>query len=79
MKLSNRVAKEYIRYSMIASIGITLHAAIMYALTEWVGLPYMLSFTFGLPASHTVKFTLDKIWTFRQAGYGLVEPVIAND
>jgi len=79
MRLSNRIAREYIRYTMIAAVGISLHATIMYTLTEWVGLPYMASFTLGLPASHTVKFTLDKIWTFRESRYSVPDPVIAND
>lgn len=63
--MMGNLALQYLRYTIIAAVGISLHASIMYTLTEWAGIPYMVSFVFGLPASHTVKFTLDKIWTFR--------------
>ena len=70
------IAFQYLRYSMIAAVGISLHAGIMFSLTEWAGLPYMLSFAMGLPASHTVKFTLDKLWTFRASRRAL--PALAH-
>jgi putative flippase GtrA len=60
------IVREYLRYTVIATVGITLHAAIMFAATELLSVPYMVSFCFGLPASHTVKFTLDKLWTFQK-------------
>jgi putative flippase GtrA len=73
-----RIIREYLRYSVIAAIGISLHAAIMYSLTEWVGFPYMLSFTLGLPASHTVKFTMDKFWTFKTARVSMPGLAVSN-
>jgi len=73
------IAKQYLRYTVIASVGISIHAAFMFGATEIFNVPYMISFCFGLPASHTVKFTLDKLWTFKPAEARSYAPLLADD
>jgi len=73
------VLHQYLRYTVIAAVGISIHASIMFTSTEWLGVPYMISFVFGLPASHSVKFTLDKFWTFKPAKQNSPPPMLADD
>ena len=55
---------NYWALSPITPSGILVNLALLYYLTEFVGLWYFLSYTLAISASISSNFILNKFWTF---------------
>jgi dolichol-phosphate mannosyltransferase len=60
-------AKHAAKYYAVGASGILVNLALLYYLTEFVGLWYFLSYTLAISASITSNFILNKMWTFRES------------
>jgi len=61
-----RTAKEAVKYTLISFIGGALNLAILYSLTEFFGIYYIISAVIGFIVAGTNNFTLNKVWTFKE-------------
>ena len=62
--------KQFIKFSMIGSTSAVIHFSILYAVTEWLGVWYLISNGIGFIVSATYNFTGNKLWTFRNRERG---------
>ena len=60
-------AKQAAKYYAVGATGVLVNLALLYYLTEFVGLWYFLSYTLAISASITTNFILNKVWTFRES------------
>ena len=58
-------AKHAFKYYLVGASGIFVNLGILFVLTEYVGLWYLLSSTIAIYVSITSNFLLNKSWTFR--------------
>lgn len=58
-------AKHAFKYYLVGTSGILVNLGILFVLTEFAGLWYLLSSTIAIYASITSNFLLNKSWTFR--------------
>ncbi len=58
-------AKHAFKYYLVGASGILVNLGVLFVLTEFVGLWYLLSSTIAIYASITSNFLLNKAWTFR--------------
>lgn len=58
-------AKHAFKYYLVGASGVFVNLGILFILTEFVGLWYLLSSTIGIYVSITTNFLLNKTWTFR--------------
>lgn len=61
-----RTAKEAGKYTLISFIGGALNLVILYSLTEFLGIYYIISAVIGFIVAGTHNFTLNKVWTFKE-------------
>jgi len=61
------LAKHAFKYYLVGGSGVLLNLGILYSLTEFAHLWYMISAVFAALLSVTSNFILDKIWTFKDA------------
>jgi len=61
-----RTAKEAVKYVLVSITGGILNLIVLYVLTEFVGVYYVISAAIGLIVAGIHNFTLDKIWTFKE-------------
>jgi len=61
-----RTAKEAVKYTLVSFIGGALNLAILYSLTEFLGIYYIISAIIGFIAAGINNFTLNKVWTFKE-------------
>lgn len=57
--------KHAFKYYLVGASGILVNLGILFVLTEFVGLWYLLSSTIAIYVSITSNFLLNKAWTFR--------------
>tara|TARA_R100000687_G_C6311894_1_gene100828 strand:+ start:23 stop:373 length:351 start_codon:yes stop_codon:yes gene_type:complete len=62
--LSHAWGVQFIKYSLVAVVGLLLHMGILAGLVEFAGVHYTLAFMAALPFTFGGKFILDKYWTF---------------
>jgi len=60
------VIKEFFKFVFVGGIGTLINIAILYFLTEKVGIYYMISAIFSFVIAMTSNFILNKIWTFKE-------------
>ena len=60
-------ARHAFKYYLVGASGVLVNLGILYALTEFAGLWYLLSSSIAIYLSITTNFVLNKIWTFRDA------------
>ena len=60
-------AKHAFKYYLVGASGVLVNLGILYALTEFAGLWYLLSSSIAIYISITTNFVLNKVWTFRDA------------
>ena len=60
-------AKHAAKYYAVGASGVLVNLALLFYLTEFVGLWYFLSYTLAISASITSNFILNKLWTFRES------------
>lgn len=58
-------AKHAFKYYLVGASGILVNLGVLFALTEFAGLWYLLSSTVAIYVSITSNFLLNKSWTFR--------------
>jgi len=58
-------AKHAFKYYLVGTSGILVNLGILFVLTEFAGLWYLLSSTIAIYVSITSNFLLNKSWTFR--------------
>ncbi len=61
-----RTAKEAIKYTLISFAGGALNLAILYSLTEFLGIYYIISAVISFILVGTINFTLHKVLTFKE-------------
>ena len=61
------LVKHAIKYYLVGVTGVLLNLGILYSLTEFAHLWYMISAVIAALVTIISNFTLDKIWTFRDA------------
>lgn len=55
---------ELLKFAAVGSLGLIINLAVLYALTEFLGLYYLISAVFAFFLAAFSNFTLNKIWTF---------------
>jgi putative flippase GtrA len=65
MLLWNAYGKQFLRYTVVAILGLFLHLGILSALVELVGIHYTIAFVLALPFTAASKFLMHRSWTFR--------------
>lgn len=58
--------KTLIKYAAVGASGVVVNTAILYSLTEYVGLYYMLSAVIASELSIITNFIINDKWTFSQ-------------
>lgn len=58
-------AKHAFKYYLVGASGILVNLGVLFVLTEFVGLWYLLSSTIAIYVSITSNFLFNKAWTFR--------------
>jgi len=58
-------ARHAFKYYLVGASGVIVNLGILYALTEFAGLWYLLSSSLAIYTSITTNFLLNKAWTFR--------------
>jgi len=66
--VSPTILRQFAKYATVAALGLFLHLGIIAGLVEWANFHYTLAFISALPVTYVTKFTLDKLWTFREKG-----------
>ena len=57
---------QFLKYTLVAVVGLLLHMGILAGLVEFAGVHYTLAFLAALPFTFAGKFILDKYWTFNE-------------
>ena len=58
--------RQFIKYTVVALLGLLLHLGILSALVELAGLHYTVAFLSALPFTAASKFLMHRSWTFRR-------------
>lgn len=58
-------AKHAFKYYLVGASGILVNLGILFVLTEYVGVWYLLSSSIAIYVSITTNFLLNKAWTFK--------------
>ncbi len=61
---------QFIQYGIVGASGTLLNLAILYGLTEFMGLYYLISASIAFVISATHNYIVNKIWTFGEAFVG---------
>lgn len=56
---------QYLHFAIVGAIGTLVSMSILYALTEWVHLYYIISFIVGTIAGSIINYILNKKWVFK--------------
>jgi putative flippase GtrA len=56
---------EFIRFSIVGIVNTLVNLAVLFILTEFFGVYYIISAIFAFLAAVTNSFILNKIWTFK--------------
>ncbi len=57
-------AKHAVKYYVVGASGVLVNLGLLYSLTEFVGLWYLVSYIIAISVSITLNFTFNKFWTF---------------
>ncbi|MGI0082895.1 MAG: GtrA family protein [Nitrosopumilaceae archaeon] len=58
-------ARHAFKYYLVGASGVIVNLGILFTLTEFAGLWYLLSSSIAIYTSITTNFILNKIWTFK--------------
>ncbi|MFP4118709.1 MAG: glycosyltransferase [Candidatus Woesearchaeota archaeon] len=56
---------RFLRFNLVSLVALALNVSVLYLLTEYVGLWYVLANFFGILAGMLVNFTINDRWTFK--------------
>jgi dolichol-phosphate mannosyltransferase len=57
---------QFFKFALVGGLGTVINLAVLYALTEYLGLYYLLSAFFAFLVAVTNNFIWNKVWTFRE-------------
>jgi dolichol-phosphate mannosyltransferase len=60
------VIKELVKFGVVGGIGTLVNIAILYLLTEKIGVYYLISAIFSFIIAMSSNFILNKVWTFKE-------------
>jgi len=58
---------EFFKFALVGIIGTIIHLIILYLLTEFLGIYYIVSSLLGYLLALTIGFILNKTWTFKES------------
>ena len=64
--LAARLGDEFTRYAIASAIALCVDVFILFALTEWAGVPYLTSAAIGFVAGIACIYLLSIDWVFRE-------------
>ncbi len=67
LKKYKSIALLIVRFLLAGGIGVATNLSVLYVLTEYVGLYYLVSVVAAFWCSFVVSFILQKYWTFQDA------------
>ncbi len=59
-----KIAKEFSRYTLVGGLAFIVDFGLLYILTEWGGLHYLLSATIAFTVGLIVNYALSILWVF---------------
>jgi dolichol-phosphate mannosyltransferase len=62
-----KVIKQFIQFAIIGGIGVFINLGITWALTEKLGIYYLISNFLGICVAMVCNFMGNKFWTFKGA------------
>jgi len=65
-KYRRKIIDEFFKFGIVGTLGAIINLGVLYILTEFVGVYYILSAVFAFIIAVTSNFFLNKIWTFRE-------------
>ena len=60
------MAWKYSKFAIAGAVGTACSAAILYTMTEWLGLWYMASFIGGTVVGSIVNYQINKRWVWKE-------------
>jgi len=66
MKMVRKSVKQFIRFGIVGITNTLINLAVLYILTEFFGVYYMVSAVFAFLVAVTNSFLLNKVWTFEE-------------
>jgi putative flippase GtrA len=71
------IGKELIKYASVGFLGVCVNLVILYSITEFFKIHYLISASIAFVVAGFQTFTLDKIWTFHEdIGKGFLKELI---
>lgn len=61
------VVVEFFKFAVVGLAGTVVNLSVLYLLTEYVGMYYLVSAMFAFLVAVTSNFILNKLWTFRES------------
>lgn len=62
--------ERYIKFSLVGMVGVGIHFALLYFLTEKVGLWYLWSAVIAITVANINNYILNHVWTFKSKRQG---------
>lgn len=63
---SLKIARQFVQFGMVGSLGVLINWSITYCLTEFAGMYYMFSLAVGTLCALCSNFILNLKYTFKQ-------------
>ena len=60
-----QVVKQVVKFSLVVATGLVINTLIIYALTEWLGFDYRISWVFATGVITFWNFGFNRFWTFK--------------
>lgn len=57
-------AERFLKFCLVGLSGVGVNLGLLWTLTEWAGLFYLISAAFSVETSILTNFTLNELWTF---------------
>lgn len=58
------LVRQILKFLVVLGIGLTINSAIIFGITEWIGLDYKLSWIFAVVLVAGWNFLFNRLWTF---------------
>lgn len=66
MALNTNLLKELMRYGLASAAALAADVGLLYALTSWAHVPYLISALAGFMAGLAIVYTLSVTWVFKK-------------
>lgn len=61
---TSRLSSQFIRYTFVGGIAFVVDASLLFALTRYLGVHYLISAAFGFCMGLALNYTLSILWVF---------------